>query len=66
MWIRDVHMEPFVRWSFWQYSDQGWLEGYDGMQSDQIESNIDLNVYNGSLEQMQQEFGLPAKEESSE
>lgn len=66
MWIRDVHVEPFVRWSFWQYSDQGWMEGYDGVQSDQLEANIDLNVYNGSLEQMQQEFGLPAKEESSE
>lgn len=66
MWIREVHMEPFVRWSFWQYSDQGKLAGYDGMQSDQTEANIDLNVYNGTLEDMQREFDLPKKEESSE
>lgn len=66
MWIRDVHIEPFVRWSFWQYSDQGQLDGYDGKQDDQLEANIDLNVYNGSMDDFLREFALPKKEEIAE
>lgn len=62
LWIRDVHMEPMGRWSFWQYSDQGQLEGYDGVQADQNEANIDLNVYRGSMDEFLEEFDLPARE----
>lgn len=65
LWIRDVHIEPFVRWRFWQYSDQGKLEGYDGLQDDQTEMYIDLNVYSGSMEEFLDEFDLPAREESA-
>lgn len=66
MWIRDVHVKPFVKWSFWQYSDQGVLEGYDGVQRDQTEAFIDLNVYNGTMSGFLREFSLPVKEEQSE
>lgn len=66
LWIRDVHMEPVVKWSFWQYSDQGRLEGYDGVQADQTEVFIDLNVYHGTMDGFLREFSLPAKEESQE
>lgn len=64
LWMRDVHVEPIVRWQFWQYSDQGMLEGYDGMQDDQTEMYIDLNVYRGSMEEFLAQFDLPAKEET--
>ena len=66
LWMRDTYMEPLVRWTFWQYSDKGSLEGYDGMQSDQTEMSIDLNVYHDSLEAFQEEFSLPPREENAE
>ena len=66
LWMRDVHMEPFVRWTFWQYSDQGMLEGYDGLQHDQTENFIDLNVYHGSKEEFLKEFDLEDKEATLE
>ena len=64
LWMRDVHMEPIVRWRFWQYSDQGLLEGYDGKQEDQLESFIDLNVYRGDLDAFLAEFDLPEREDA--
>ena len=52
IWIRNINCEPsFINWTFWQYSDKGKLEGYDG-----IEENIDLNVYNGSMQEFIEEF----------
>ncbi|MCR5718400.1 MAG: glycosyl hydrolase family 25 [Oscillospiraceae bacterium] len=66
LWMRDVHMEPIVKWRFWQYSDQGMLKGYDGLQSDQTEVYIDLNVYNGTMKGFLREFALPEKEEKAE
>ena len=63
LWIREVHVKPFVDWTFWQYSDQGMLAGYDGKQADQNEAFIDLNVYRGSEEQFRKEFKLPEREE---
>nr|HPZ53078.1 lysozyme [Clostridia bacterium] len=33
-------------WTFWQYSDRGRLNGYDG-----VERFIDLNVFNGTREE---------------
>ncbi len=66
LWMRNTYLEPFfVDWSFWQYSDQGELEGYDGKQNDQLEAYIDLNVYRGSMAEFLEEFSLPAKEERS-
>ncbi len=61
IWMRDTYMEPLTRWNFWQYSDQGKLDGYDGVQSDQTEVYIDLNVYHDSYENFLKEFSLPAK-----
>ena len=53
LWIRCTQMEPdFMDWKFWQYSDQGVLEGYYGE-----ERCIDFNVYNGSEEDFYNEFG---------
>lgn len=42
-------MQPFLprgwfKWTFWQYSDRGRLNG--------INANVDLNIYNGSLEEL--------------
>lgn len=49
IWIRDVYTHPNLKddrnWTFWQYSDHGRLDGYNG-----IERFIDLNVFNGSYE----------------
>lgn len=63
LWMRDTYMEPVVGWKFWQYSDKGELEGYDGVQTDSLEQYIDLNVYNGSYEKFLTDFALPPKEE---
>lgn len=53
LWIRNVNTEPiFTDWTFWQYSDKGLLEGYEG-----IEKHIDLNVYKGSEEEFLEQFG---------
>ncbi|SDZ61084.1 lysozyme [Evansella caseinilytica] len=47
IWIRDVYSKPSIpdnrEWTFWQYSDRGRLDGYDGK-----EKFIDLNVFYGS------------------
>ena len=45
LWIREVYLVPRMPFIFWQYSDRGRLEGYDGP-----EEFIDLNVFNGSKE----------------
>ncbi|MDE5582739.1 MAG: glycosyl hydrolase family 25 [Ruminococcus sp.] len=52
LWIRCVNGEPdLINWKFWQYSDKGMLDGYNGE-----EKYIDLNIYNGSAEQFEIEF----------
>lgn len=47
IWIRNVFTLPALPddrpWTFWQYSDKGRLQGYDGE-----EKFIDLNVFSGS------------------
>lgn len=47
IWMRSVYFKPGKdsRWTFWQYSDTGLLDGYSGE-----EKHIDLNVFNGSRE----------------
>lgn len=59
LWFRNTYQEPVVNWSFWQYSDEGKLDGYDGIQEDSIEMCIDLNVYRSSYEAFLKEFSLP-------
>ena len=52
LWIRNVwYPASFTvgdSWAFWQYSDKGILDGYDG-----DEKFIDLNFFNGSKEQLE-------------
>jgi lysozyme len=52
LWMRNTYGEPFTKWSFWQYSDKGLIDGsYNG-----DEKYIDLNVYNGSMDDFIKEF----------
>ena len=51
LWIREVYLWPALTlpgrdWTFWQYSDKGRLEGYQGE-----EEWIDLNVFHGGEEE---------------
>lgn len=50
IWIRNVYWSPSLSdgrdWTFWQYSDKGLLDGYDGE-----EEHIDLNVFCGTEEE---------------
>lgn len=53
LWIRSVNFEPdLMDWQFWQYSDKGKLDGYEG-----DEEYIDLNVYCGTREEFDRQFG---------
>ncbi len=49
LWIRNVFSNPKTfsdqEWTFWQYTNREKLKGYDGE-----EKYIDMNVFNGSLE----------------
>lgn len=51
IWIRDVYFVPALSdgraWTFWQYSDRGVLNGYDG-----IEKHIDMNVFRGQVDEL--------------
>jgi lysozyme len=49
IWLRSVYFTPDSGWTFWQYSDKGRLDGYDGE-----EKYIDLNVFCGSREEFEQ------------
>jgi lysozyme len=55
LWIRNVYYRPFLLedrpWEFWQYTDKEVLEGYDGH-----EKYIDMNIFNGSLENFNKQF----------
>lgn len=53
IWISNYYYEPYFDWTFWQYTDSGTLEGYDGYQE-----HIDLNVYRGTMEEFREQFGL--------
>ena len=60
LWVRNVISEPgFVQddaWTFWQYSNRHHLAGYSG-----VERYIDMNVYNGDLDQFMNQFSLQPK-----
>ncbi|MDO4357925.1 MAG: GH25 family lysozyme [Clostridia bacterium] len=53
IWIRDVFARPKLSddraWTFWQYADRARLDGYDGE-----EQFIDLNAFNGTIEEFEQ------------
>lgn len=52
IWIRNVYCEPdFINWKFWQFTDKGELYGFNGE-----EKYIDLNVYNGTLDEFLMEY----------
>ena len=55
IWIRDVYFVPKLKdnrkWTFWQYADKVRLDGYIGK-----EKRIDMNVFNGSLEEFNEMF----------
>ena len=59
IWIRSMisvpHFQDGRKWTFWQYSDKGKLDGYSGE-----EKYIDMNVFNGTRE----DFKKYGKEES--
>jgi lysozyme len=60
LWVRNVLSRPgFVQddaWTFWQYSNRHLLAGYSG-----VERYIDMNVYNGDLDQFMDQFSLQPK-----
>ena len=55
IWIRDVYFVPKLKdnrkWTFLQYTDKVRLDGYIGK-----EKRIDMNVFNGSLEEFNEMF----------
>ena len=61
IWIRNTLAIPSFadgrKWTFWQYSDKGELDGYKGE-----EKYIDMNIFNGTHE----EFQNYAKERTDE
>lgn len=56
IWISNYYYEPYFHWTFWQYCNDGILEGYDGEQI-----HIDLNVYEGSYSEFIEDFKLEEK-----
>lgn len=57
LWIRSIYSvpsgEPAEKWEFWQYHPYAKLDGYSGGTD-----MIDLNVFRGTMEMFQREFGL--------
>ena len=55
IWIRSVYFKPQLpddrEWLFWQYSHKGRLKGYNGR-----EKFIDLNVFNGNMDDFKELF----------
>lgn len=54
LWVSNYSFNPKLLghdWTFWQYSEEGELDGYAGSQT-----YIDLNVYSGTEEEFEEEF----------
>ena len=47
LWIRNILFKPSQEWTFWQYSNRGRLDGYNG-----DERFIDLNVFKYSYDEL--------------
>ncbi|MDE7184443.1 MAG: hypothetical protein K2O40_08215 [Lachnospiraceae bacterium] len=60
LWVRSIYCPPAVlfgnRWSFWQYMDTAMLDGYAG-----DEKYIDVNVFRGTMEELEELVIQPAK-----
>ncbi len=57
LWIRNVYYPPLDigrEWDFWQYSDTGAIGGTSG-----VEKYVDLNVFRGSREELEDLFIEP-------
>jgi lysozyme len=50
--------KSWTAWTFWQYSEKGRVDGVAN--TDGSPANVDLNVYNGSLEDLGKLLGLDA------
>lgn len=50
IWIRDIVKPPSLDrdWTFWQYTNRGRIDG--------IKTYVDINVYQGSLQDFQKQF----------
>ena len=52
IWIRDIFTCPTLsdarEWTFWQYTNRGHMEGYQG-----VEKFIDINVFAGTVEEFE-------------
>ena len=54
LWIRCTQLEPdLFNWDFWQYSDCGTLDGYNGN-----EPCIDYNVFYGTVEEFEKYYDI--------
>lgn len=54
LWIRCTQFEPdLLEWKFWQFSDKGMLDGYDG-----DEPCIDFNVFYGTMEEFENYYDI--------
>ena len=55
LWVRSVYEKPCYidesEWTFWQYSNRHRLDGYKG-----TERYIDMNVFNGTLNEFYNTF----------
>lgn len=67
MWRRNTYLTPSLKWTFWQYDDEGVLE--DCFDAGGGQAYIDLDVYNGTYDEFLKEFGLekhfPSKSETT-
>lgn len=59
IWMSNLYCEPIINWTFWQYNFEGKLKGFA-----QEEIPVDLNVYNGNLDEFLSEFNLVYKKEN--
>ena len=63
LWIANYQVSkptvpaPWANWDFWQYTDKG-----DGLAYGAESKNIDMNWYNGSLEEMLERFDVASLE----
>ncbi|WP_223068470.1 glycoside hydrolase family 25 protein [Paenibacillus caui] len=61
LWVARYNNQPpkdttaWTRWDFWQYSDSGTINGIDG--------KVDLNEFNGTLDELNQSMGHDQQEQ---
>ena len=65
LWLCDISgpvavPQPWEQWDFWQYTFKG-----DGLRYGMESKDLDLNWYNGTLQEMCQRFGITRPEETT-